>query len=208
MSMVIPEQPKLASLMAWVNTVRHTMRVARYWQVQCPPKAPVIGDDIWLQLATLLPRLDPVNRSQVWSLFWGGQPELTGHWLALTDAIQHLGHADRVLAPQSLLIDNFSLPADAFLVQRPLSDEEDTDVLVRPVEDNEPRSAVNVPLTLLRLLCAELILPVPYLALNDVEIIDIPRLLRLRISQYNVYKAAFFAGVVSPAPATGCALNL
>lgn len=150
------------------------MQVARHWQQQVAAKAQSVDEAHWQQLAQLIPTLDLAGRSQAWSLFWGEQRELTQHWLELADALQRLGHAEEVHAPQSLLIDNFSLPVDGFLTEGELREDDSADVLVRPVENGEPGPAVNLALSVLNRLCAELVLPVPQQALDEVDVIDIP----------------------------------
>lgn len=150
------------------------MQIARHWQTLVPASERHLDDAHWQQLAEIVPTLDLAGRALAWSLFWGEQRELTQHWLELAEALQRLGHAGEVFAPQSLLIDNFSLPVDGFLTESELREDDNADVLVRPVEQGEAGPAVNLALSVLNRLCAELVLPVPQQALDDVEVVDIP----------------------------------
>lgn len=150
------------------------LQVARSWQSQVAVREQQIDDALWQKLADIVPRLDTPGRALAFSVFWGEQRELTQFWLGMAEALLHLGYACEVHAPQSLLIDNFSLPVDGFLTRSELHDDDNADVLVRPVINGEPAAAVNLSLSVLRHLCAELELPVPHQTLDGVDVLDIP----------------------------------
>jgi hypothetical protein len=157
----------------------------------------------------LLPALDLTTRANAWALLWGEQPELTQQWLTLAHTLQQTGHAQELAAPLSLLVDHFGLPAESFLTQVALTgnNEAQSDVVVHPIENHQLLNAVSLSLSSLALLTRELVLTVEDAVLENVDLLDIPRPGYSSASTV-AGKIRLDAGTLSPAPATGCALNL
>ncbi|MEO3988611.1 virulence factor SrfC family protein [Pseudocitrobacter cyperus] len=148
-------------------TAEEAAGVARYWQSTAPSARQEIDDGGWYQFAELLPALDPDTRIQAWSLLWGDQQELTLQWQSLVRALHLLGYSQDVHAPLSLLIDDFMLPADGFLLAD--STCEQTVIVQLP-----GLQTVTLSGTTLALLTFELVLNCEEHALRSVDLIDIP----------------------------------
>lgn len=138
-------------------------------------RARTVQMETWCRFTTLIPHLSLSERSQLYALLWGDQREFTAQWLALAETLQLLGHHRDIAAPLSLLVDNFSLPEEGFL----LCDRQPTrvlrDVLVCPVDNATLQTALSVPVSQLAMLCAELTLPLETpCALGDVDLLDLP----------------------------------
>ncbi|WP_256742775.1 virulence factor SrfC family protein, partial [Cronobacter sakazakii] len=136
------------------------MTLAARWRELTPARQRTLSDDAWYQLAELLPALNLPERVRLYALLWGDIAELTQQFITLSEGLLLLGHAREVAAPLSLLVDNFSLPVEGFLL--PAGSGEDAlpdEVLVRALEQQHLQGMVSLPLTTLTLLCAELTLP-------------------------------------------------
>ncbi|MCT4716972.1 virulence factor SrfC family protein [Enterobacteriaceae bacterium H18W14] len=133
-------------------------------------------DALWQQMADLIPRLTPSDRVSLLALFWGDDANLTAQWQHLSDTLHHIGETSRVLAPASLLVDTFLLPAEGFLIPAtPNEPELQADVMICPLLGNEAGSPVSLAQRDLLALCAEVCLTLSNApALRNVDIIDIP----------------------------------
>lgn len=135
-----------------------------------------LDDALWQQMADLLPWLTPADRVSLLAMLWGDDVQLTGQWLHLSETLQHIGETTRFLAPASLLVDTFLLPAEGFLIPAtPDEPELQADVMICPLFNNEAAPPVSLAQQDLLALCAEVCLTLSHSpTLNDVDIIDIP----------------------------------
>ena len=145
--------------------------VARFCQQRIPTRLQQLDDALWQQMIQLLPWLDLSARAGAWALLWGEQPALTRQWLILAQALQQTGNAAEIAAPLSLLADSNGPALDAFLSSGAALEGE---VVVTPLLNGKPQSAVSLPVAALALLAVEMVLPVEHAALPGVDIIDIP----------------------------------
>lgn len=152
------------------------MTLAARWRELTPARQRTIGDDTWHQMAQLLPALNLSERVRLYALLWGDIAEMTQQFVTLAEGLLLVGHAREVAAPLSLLVDNFSLPVEGFLL--PAGSGEETlpdEVLVRALEQQQLQGMVSLPLTTLTLLCAELTLPLATPSVPEgVDLLDIP----------------------------------
>ncbi|WP_313480666.1 virulence factor SrfC family protein [Atlantibacter hermannii] len=138
-------------------------------------RARTVQMDTWHRFATLIPHLSLSERSQLYALLWGDQRELTAQWFALAETLQLLGHHAHIAAPLSLLVDNFSLPEEGFLLCEHQEGTTARDVLVCAIDGDTLQPALSVSVSQLALLCAELALPLENpCALGDVDLLDVP----------------------------------
>ncbi|HEY3985863.1 virulence factor SrfC family protein [Cedecea sp.] len=135
-----------------------------------------LDERVCYQMAQLAPSLSIEDRAVLFALLWGEDSALTETWKRLALALQHLGNVERVLAPASLVVDNFLLPAEGFLIPAaPEEAPEQADVMVCPLSDNLPGSHLSLPQQDLAQLCAEVIFTLSQpSALPNVDLLDIP----------------------------------
>lgn len=128
------------------------------------------------RMAELAPYLSTEDRASLFALLWGEDSALTETWLRLAQALQHLGSVEQVLAPASLVVDSFLLPAEGFLIPSgPEDSPEQADVMVCPLVGNQPGSHLSLPQNDLAQLCAEVIFTLSQpTALSNVDLLDIP----------------------------------
>lgn len=152
------------------------MTLAARWRELTPARQRSIGDDTWHQMAQLLPALNLTERVRLYALLWGDIAEMTQQFVTLAEGLLLVGHAREVAAPLSLLVDNFSLPVEGFLLPAGSGEEALPDeVLVRALEQQQLQGMVSLPLTTLTLLCAELTLPLATPSVPEgVDLLDIP----------------------------------
>ncbi|EGT5184774.1 virulence factor [Cronobacter sakazakii] len=169
------------------------MTLAARWRELTPARQRTLSDDAWYQLAELLPALNLPERVRLYALLWGDIAELTQQFMTLAEGLLLLGHAREVAAPLSLLVDNFSLPVEGFLL--PAGSGEDAlpdEVLVRALEQQQLQGMVSLPLTTLTLLCAELTLPLATPSVPEgVDLLDIPGATFDQNDSLNASKIAF-----------------
>lgn len=146
--------------------------IACFWQECVPANQQQIDDNLWQQFIQLIPCLDLSARARAWALLWGEQQELTQQWLTLAHSLHQCGNVRELAAPLSLLVDNFTLPAEGFLTP---DVEPSGEALVHPLHNNALQNAVSLPLSTLALLTVELVLPTENGVLDNVELIDIPQ---------------------------------
>ncbi len=135
-----------------------------------------LDDALWQQMADLIPRLTSADRVSLLAMLWGDDAGLTARWLHLSDTLHHIGETTRFLAPASLLVDTFLLPAEGFLVPAtPDEPELQADVMICPLFNDEAGSPVSLAQHDLLALCAEVCLTLSNApTLSNVDIIDIP----------------------------------
>lgn len=135
-----------------------------------------LDDELWQQMADLLPWLASADRVSLLATLWGNDTGLTAQWQHLSDTLHQIGETTQLLAPASLLVDTFLHPADGFLL--PTTPEDPTlliDVMVCPLFNDESGPPVGLALQDLQALCAEVCLTLSNIpALSEVDIIDIP----------------------------------
>ncbi|WP_455428057.1 virulence factor SrfC family protein [Dryocola sp. LX212] len=135
-----------------------------------------LDDALWQQMAELIPWLTTTDRVSLLGMLWGEDAQLSAQWQHLSETLHHIGEAQQFLAPASLLVDSFLLPAEGFLIPA-APDETDVqaDVLICPLRGDEIGSPVSLPQSDLLELCAEVCLTLCHApALQGVDIIDIP----------------------------------
>lgn len=138
-------------------------------------RARTVQMETWHRFATLIPHLSLSERSQLYALLWGEQREFTAQWLTLAETLQLLGHHAHIAAPLSLLVDNFSLPEEGFLLCEHKDLPVARDVLVCAIDGDTLHPALSVSVSQLALLCAELALPLENTGtLGDVDVLDLP----------------------------------
>jgi len=128
------------------------------------------------QISSLAPRLSLHDRAELFSLLWGEDSVLTQSWLRLAQLLEQLGNPQQVLAPASLVVDSFMLPAEGFLTPvNPHSTYQPTDVLVCSLINGVSLPPLSVSQQDLAQVCAEVILVQKSGAmLSDVDLLDIP----------------------------------
>ncbi|WP_435930346.1 virulence factor SrfC family protein [Dryocola sp. BD613] len=133
-------------------------------------------DALWQQMADLIPWLTSADRVSLLALLWGDDAALTARWQHLSDTLHHIGETTRFLAPASLLVDTFLLPAEGFLIPAPPDEPAlQADVMICPLCNDEAGSPVSLAQQDLLALCAEVYLTLSNApALSEVDIIDIP----------------------------------
>lgn len=132
--------------------------------------------NVCYQMAQLAPLLTVEDRASLFALLWGEDSALTETWLRLAHALQHLGGVEQVLAPASLVVDSFLLPAEGFLIPASPDDpQEQADVMVCPLSERQPGPHLSLPQSDLALLCAEVVFTLNQeSALPLVDLLDIP----------------------------------
>lgn len=110
---------------------------------------------VWSQMAEALPLMSLAQRTRCLALLWGDNHGLTRRWQAATSALQQLGNARHVLAPEHLLLDRYRQPVTEFLTPE-ASASESAPVSVCPLVGGERVEPIAVPCGQLSLLCAEL----------------------------------------------------
>lgn len=131
---------------------------------------------LWQQIAELLPWLNCADQAALLAPLWGDNAAITAQWQHLAETLNHLGNAQQVLAPASLLVDTFLLPVEGFLIPgTPDEPEMDADVMVCPLFNHEIGTQVSLAQRDLQQLCAEITLSLnhpPKLA--QIDVVDIP----------------------------------
>ncbi len=129
---------------------------------------------IWSQMAEALPLMSLAQRTRCLALLWGDNHALTRRWQDVTSALQQLGNARHVLAPEQLLLDRYRQPVMEFLVPEE-STGEAASIGVRPLVGGELAEPIAVPCSQLSLLCAELASGAGYVEdLPALNVLDIP----------------------------------
>lgn len=131
---------------------------------------------LWQQIAELLPWLNCADQAALLAPLWGDNAAITAQWQHLAETLNHLGNAQQLLAPASLLVDTFLLPVEGFLIPgTPDEPEMDADVMVCPLFNHEIGTQVSLAQRDLQQLCAEITLSLnhpPKLA--QIDVVDIP----------------------------------
>ncbi|SUW64006.1 Putative bacterial virulence factor [Buttiauxella agrestis] len=131
---------------------------------------------LWQQIADLLPWLNCADQAALLAPLWGDNSAITAQWQHLAETLHHLGNAQQVLAPASLLVDTFLLPVEGFLIPgTPDEPEMGADVMVCPLFNHEIGSQVSLAQRDLQQLCAEITLSLNHQPkLAQVDVVDIP----------------------------------
>lgn len=149
--------------------------VLQEWRtLLCNDEGP--DDGLLYQMAELAESLSIHDRASLLGLLWGEDPAVTAAWEALALTLAQTGHAGSVMAPASLLVDNFMLPAEGFLFPAPADVEiHDEDVLVCPLHDGVVQQHVSISRQRLANLCLCVNLSLSERATaGEIDIIDIP----------------------------------
>ncbi|MBS0847312.1 virulence factor SrfC family protein [Citrobacter sp. JGM124] len=136
-----------------------------------------MGASLEIRISELAPTLGLHDRAELFSLLWGEDPHLTQEWRELAQLLEQLSHPEQVLAPASLLVDSFMLPAEGFLTPvSPHSTYKTHDVLVCPLINGISLPPLNIDQQQLSRICAEVILTQKAgSAAPDVDLLDIPQ---------------------------------
>ena len=141
---------------------------------------------LWQQIAELLPWLNCADQAALLAPLWGDNAAITAQWQHLAETLNHLGNAQQVLAPASLLVDTFLLPVEGFLIPgTPDEPEMDADVMVCPLFNHEIGTQVSLAQRDLQQLCGEITLSLnhpPKLA--QIDVVDIPT---VQLNDYAPY---------------------
>lgn len=135
-----------------------------------------LDDSLVYQLSDLAPRLRLADRARLLSLFWGEYAVFTTQWQQMAQTLRYLGHASRLLAPTSLIVDNLLQPNKDFLFEEGERDRgQNNDVIVCPLIPGEKQAPMSIAQQDLARICAEIcFMLAPKASLKAVDIVDIP----------------------------------
>ena len=129
----------------------------------------------WPVAVKLAPYLNIDDRARLFSLLWDNVPALTTAYRHYAHTLQHLGGAQSLLAPLSVLVDDAMQPADGIFSQSPAYDIE---ISVCPEFNGQSAAPVTLSLEELTMLAAEVQIPLlspPREALfEDIDLLDLP----------------------------------
>ncbi|QLK63650.1 virulence factor (plasmid) [Enterobacteriaceae bacterium Kacie_13] len=129
----------------------------------------------WPVAVKLAPYLNIDDRARLFSLLWGNVPALTTAYRHYAHTLQHLGGAQSLLAPLSVLVDDAMQPADGIFSQSPAYDIE---ISVCPEFNDQSVAPVTLSLEELTMLAAEVQIPLlspPREALfEEIDLLDLP----------------------------------
>ncbi|WP_295449761.1 virulence factor SrfC family protein [uncultured Thiodictyon sp.] len=156
-----------------------------YFEQRFPHSTYPLKADFWPTATALVADLEPDDRAELFSLLWGGVPELTQTFRLLCQYLAKLGFAAMLDCPLAVLVapaaDGGWTPAgsivDVDVLDRLGKDLDDT-LRVLPIGRSPPADAVAIPRSVLAALTAEieLVLATPPKAevLNQVDLLDFP----------------------------------
>ena len=129
-----------------------------------------------MRISELAPQLGLNDRAELFSLLWGEESRLTEEWTLRAQLLEQLGNPEQLLAPASLVVDSFMLPAEGFLTPAsPHSAYQGGDILVCPVINGVSLPPLNVDKQRLTQVSAEVIFTQkPGSTRSDVDLVDIP----------------------------------
>lgn len=129
----------------------------------------------WPVAVKLAPYLNVDDRARLFSLLWGNTPALTAAYRHYAHTLQHLGNAQSLLAPLSILVDDAMQPADGIFSPSPTWD---IQVPVCPQFGEENGSQVTLSLAELTLLASEvqipLLSPPREVLFEQTDLLDLP----------------------------------
>ncbi len=129
----------------------------------------------WPVAVKLAPYLNIDDRARLFSLLWGNDPVLTAAYRHYAHTLQHLGGAQSLLAPLSILVDDAMQPADGMFSPSPTWD---IQIPVCPQFGEESAAPVTLSLAELTLLASEVQIPLlspPREALfEQIDLLDLP----------------------------------
>ncbi|PKE28581.1 virulence factor [Rahnella sp. AA] len=129
----------------------------------------------WPVAVKLAPYLNIDDRARLFSLLWGNAPALTTAYRHYAHTLQHLGGAESLLAPLSVLVDEAMQPADGIFSQSPAYDIE---ISVCPEFEGKSVAPVTLSLEELTMLASEVQIPLlspPREALfEQIDLLDLP----------------------------------
>jgi len=140
------------------------------------PRRSRLSRSLEARICSLAPRLGLNDRAELFALLWNEDRHLTQQWLRLALLLEQLGHPDKVLAPASLVVDNFMLPVEGFLTPaNPHHRQQSDDVQVCALVKGVALPALSVSQQDLAQICAEVILTLKAdPLLSGVDLLDIP----------------------------------
>ncbi len=151
-----------------------TLVLQEYRRLQ--PRRSRLNEALEARISLLAPRLSVNDRAELFALLWNEERDLTQRWLRLALLLEQLGHPDNVLAPASLLVDNFMLPVEGFLTPANLHNpQQPDDVQVCSLVKGIARPPLSVSQQDLAQICAEVILTQKSAPLlSGIDLLDIP----------------------------------
>ena len=140
------------------------------------PRRSRLNETLEARISLLAPRLSVNDRAELFALLWNEDRDLTQKWLRLALLLEQLGHPEQVLAPASLVVDNFMLPVEGFLTPaNPHHRQQADDVLVCSLVKGVALPPLSVSQQDLAQICAEVILTQKSAPLlSGVDLLDIP----------------------------------
>ena len=156
-----------------------------YFEQRFPRTMEQLQGDYWPTAIALAPCLEPQDRGALFSILWGGVPELTQAYMMLRDALETTGFAETLYCPISALVSRDDLgrwtQADSIvnvdILERLGKDREDV-LEVVPHRVDGPGEPVTLPRSLLAALTTELkfvLADAPKAALlEQVDLLDFP----------------------------------
>ena len=140
------------------------------------PRRSRLNETLEARMSLLAPRLSVNDRAELFALLWNEDRDLTQKWLRLALLLEQLGHPEHVLAPASLVVDNFMLPVEGFLTPaNPHHRQQADDVLVCSRVKGVALPPLSVSQQDLAQICAEVILTQKSAPLlSGVDLLDIP----------------------------------
>lgn len=155
-----------------------------YLERNYPRSVEVLAAEYWPTVLQLAPRLSPDERGQLFSVLWGGIPEMTATYRQLASCLHRLGLADTLFAPIEALVNrqgdelrqtNSIMNVD--ILSR-LGSGQDTSLQVRPLIDGQLAAPCSVQAAELAALTNELIFRLKSTPANDlvnsVDLLDFP----------------------------------
>lgn len=156
-------------------TLQQCAAVTKVWQnLMCNDSCP--DDGLLYQMAELAEWLSPGDRASLLGLLWGDDPSVTAAWETLANALAQIGNHRQLLAPASLVVDDFRLPAEGFLFPAsPGGQASYEEVLVCPLRDGKPEAPVSINRQLLASICLCVTFKLSNRPpLGNIDIVDIP----------------------------------
>jgi hypothetical protein len=139
------------------------VELAEYFESRFPKTTEGLKADFWPTAVELAPYLEPADRGALFSILWGGIPDLTSTYLMLREALARTGFAQTLYCPLSALVtrDEAGLwtQTDSIMnvdiLERLGRDQADA-IRVLPVREDGPDQPVELARSLLAALTTEL----------------------------------------------------
>lgn len=155
-----------------------------YLELHYPQAIKPLNAEYWPTVLNLAPQLTPDERGQLFSVLWGGIPEMTKAYCQLANCLHRLGLTDTLFASLEALVSNqdgtlkqVNSIMNVDILSR-LGSGQDTSLQVRPLIDGELGAHCSVQAAELAALTNELIFRLKSTPTNDlvnsVDLLDFP----------------------------------